>query len=97
MAEILAVQCEAEQLFGMDSYNPTCYTSELLDTKYGEVSTDNVVDQLTHLNEKQKQDLKVLLKDFTKLFNGTLGVYSHKKFHIDLVPGARLQCPAVTM
>ncbi len=60
-----------------------------LDAKYGEVSTDDVVDQLTHLNEKQKQDLKVLLKDFTKLFNGTLGVHPHKKFHIDLVPGAR--------
>jgi hypothetical protein len=63
--------------------------SEILNAKYGEVSTDDVVDQLTHLNEKQKQDLKVLLKNFTKLFNGTLGVYPHKKFHIDLVPGAR--------
>ncbi len=60
-----------------------------MDAKYGEVSTDDVVNQLTHLNKKQKQDLKVLLKDFTKLFNGTLGVYLHKKFHIDLVPGAR--------
>ncbi len=61
MAEILEVQHEAEQLFGMDWYNPTCYASEILDAKYGEVSTDDVVDQLTHLNEKQKQDLKVLL------------------------------------
>jgi hypothetical protein len=52
MAEILEVQHEAEQLFGMDWYNPTCYTSEILDTKYGEVSTDDVVDQLTHLNKK---------------------------------------------
>jgi hypothetical protein len=60
-----------------------------LDAKYGEVSTDGVVDRLTHLNDKQKQDLKVLLKDFTKLFDGTLGVYLHKKFHINLVPGAR--------
>jgi hypothetical protein len=89
MAEILKVQREAEQLFSMDWYNPTCYASEILDTKYGEASMDDVVDQLTHLNEKQKQDLKVLLKDFTKLFKGTLGVYPHKKFHIDLVPGAR--------
>ncbi len=85
MAKILEVQCEAEQLFGMDWYNPTCYTSEILDAKYGEVSTDDVVDQLTHLNDKQKQDLKVLLKDLTKLFNGTLGVYPHKKFHIDFL------------
>jgi hypothetical protein len=89
MAEILEVQCEVERLFGMDWYNPTCYASEILDAKYGEVSTDDVVNQLTHLNKKQKQDLKVLLKDFTKLFNGTLGVYPNKKFHIDLVPGAQ--------
>jgi hypothetical protein len=80
MAEFLEVQCEAEKLFGMDWYNPTCYASEILDAKYGEVSMDDVVDQLTHLNEKQKQDLKVLLKDFTKLFNGTLGVYHTKSF-----------------
>jgi hypothetical protein len=89
MAEILEVQREAEKLFGMDWYNPTCYASDILDAKYGEVSTDDVVDQLTHLNDKQKQDLKVLLKDFTKLFDSTLGVYPHKKFHINLVPGAR--------
>jgi hypothetical protein len=89
VTEILQGQHEAEQLFGMDWYNPTCYTSEILDTEYGEVSTDDVVDQLTHLNDKQKQDLKVLLKDFTKLFDGTLGVYLHKKFHIDLVSDAQ--------
>jgi hypothetical protein len=89
MAEVLEVQREAEQLFGMDWYNPICYASEILDAKYGQVSTDDVVDQLTHLNDKQKQDLKGLLKDFTRLFDGTLGVYPHKKFHINLVPGAR--------
>jgi hypothetical protein len=57
MAEILEVQCKAEQLFGMDWYDPTCYTSEILDTEYEKVSTDDVVNQLTHLNDKQKQDL----------------------------------------
>ena len=78
MAEILEVQCEAEQLFGMDLYNPTCYASEILDAKYEEVSTDDVVNQLTHLNDKQKQDLKVLLKDFTKLFDGSTQKVSHQ-------------------
>jgi hypothetical protein len=29
MAEILEIQHEAEQLFGMDWYNPTCYASDL--------------------------------------------------------------------
>jgi hypothetical protein len=77
MAGILEVQREAEQLFGMDWYNPTCYTSEILDTKYREMSMDDVIDQLTHLNKKQKQDLKVLLKDFIRYFDGALGVYPH--------------------
>jgi hypothetical protein len=88
MAEILEVQCEAEQLFGMDWYHPTCYASEILDAKYGEVSMDDVVNQSTHLNDKQKQDLKVLLKDLTRIFDGTLGVHPHKHY-IDLVPGAQ--------
>jgi hypothetical protein len=72
-----------------------------MDAKYGKVSTDDVVDQLTHLNDKQKQDLKVLFKDFTKLLDGTLGVYPHKKFYIDLIPSAKpkhtqLRCLAFT-
>jgi hypothetical protein len=58
MAEILEVQCEAEQLFGMDLYNPTCYASKIVDAKYGEVSTDDVVDQLTHLNKNRNKILK---------------------------------------
>jgi hypothetical protein len=36
----------------------------------------------------QKQDLKGF-KDFTRLFDGTLGVYPHKKLHIDLISGAK--------
>ena len=29
-----------------------------------------------------------MLNEHTKLFDGTLGVYSYRTFHIDLVPGA---------
>ncbi len=70
-------------------YSPICQLSETLDAKYGQVTMDDVVKQLTNLNDKQKQDLRVLLKDFTRLFGGTLRMYPHKTFHIDLVPGAR--------
>ena len=89
MADILEVQREAEEIFGMDWYDPTCYASEILDAKYGKVSTDDVVDQLTHLTPDQQDDLKGLFLGFTRLFDGTLGVYPHRKFHIDLMPGAK--------
>jgi hypothetical protein len=87
MAEIVEIQQE-EALFGMDWYNPTCYAVEILDAKYEKVEVDEVINQLNHLNTEQKEDLKKVLKEHTKLFDGSLGVYPHRKFHIDLVLGA---------
>jgi hypothetical protein len=87
MAEILEVQ-QKEKLFGMDWYNPTCYAVEILDAKNEKVEVDKVVNQLSHLNLQQKKDLKKVLQEHTKLFDGTLGVYPHRKCHIDLVSGA---------
>ncbi len=72
----------------MDWYDPTWYASEILDAKYEKVLVDDVIDQLYHLNVQQKNDLKKVLNEHTKLFDGTLGVYPHRKFHIDLVPEA---------
>ncbi len=74
--------------FGMDWYDPTCYASEILDAKYEKVLVDDVIDQLDHLNTQQKNDLKQELNEHTKLFDGNLGVYPHRTFHIDLLPGA---------
>lgn len=87
MCDVVEQQCE-EELFGMDWYDPTCYATEILDAKYEAVSTDEIVDQCTHLDDSQKSDLKIVLKSFSKLFSGKLGVYPHRKFHIDLEPGA---------
>ncbi len=66
----------------------TCYASEILDAKYEKVLVDDVIDQLDQISTQQKNDLKQVLNEHTKLFDGTLGVYPHRKFHIDLVPGA---------
>jgi hypothetical protein len=40
------------------------------------------------LSLEQKEGLRKVLKKHTKLFSGKMGVYPHRKFHIDLAPGA---------
>ncbi len=51
------------------------------------VLVDDRIHQLDHLNAQQKTNLWHVLSEHTKLFDGTLGVYPHRTFHIDLVPG----------
>ncbi len=77
MAEIIEVQQE-ETLFGMDWYDPTCFATEILDAKYKKGEVDEVINQLNHLNPEQKEDLRNVLMEHTKLFDGTLGVYPHR-------------------
>ena len=45
---------------------------------------DAVVEEQTHLNPEQRKDLAQLLCKFEKLFDGTLGHYPKRKFHINL-------------
>ncbi len=82
MAETIEIQLE-DDFFDMDWYDPTCYASEILDEKYETVILDDVIYQLDHFSAQQKNDLKWVLNEHTKLFDGTLGVYPHRKFHID--------------
>jgi hypothetical protein len=44
---------------------------------------------LTHLNTHQKADLLRVLLENDKMFDGTLGVYPHKKVHIDIDSNAK--------
>ncbi len=44
---------------------------------------------LTHPSAHQKADLLRVLQENKKLFDGTLGVYPHKKEHIDVNPNAK--------
>ncbi len=73
MAKTIEIQLE-DEIFGMDWCDPTCYASEILDAKYEKVLVDYVIDQLDHLNAQQKNDLKQVLNERIKLFDGTLGV-----------------------
>ena len=81
MTDAVEQQC-LEELYSMDWYDPTCYAMEILDAKYEAISTDEVDDQCTHLDDEQKAELKQVLKGFQKLFSGKLGTYPHRKFHI---------------
>jgi hypothetical protein len=62
MAETIEIHLE-DELFGMDWYDPTCYTSEILETTYEKVLVDDVMDQLDHLTAQQKNDLKQVLNE----------------------------------
>jgi transposase-like protein len=70
MATIIEIQQEVE-FFGMDWYDPDCYAIKILDAKYEKVQIDEVVNQLKHLNIQQKADIKRVLSEFTKIFDGT--------------------------
>jgi len=88
MVDTVEQQC-LDELYGMDWCDPTCYAVEILDAKYDAVSIEDVVKECTHLNEEQKADLTKVLSKFQRLFSGKLGVFPHRKFHIELEPGAR--------
>jgi hypothetical protein len=96
MAEALEVHCKEEHLFGRDWYNPDCYATKILDAKYNKVSIMEVMKQCSHLNATQQEDLCQVLKDFPKLFDGTLGIYPHRKFHINCHAGCKAKaCQAL--
>jgi hypothetical protein len=63
--------------------------NQILDAKHEIVQIDDVVNQLEHLYTRQKADIKQVFGQFTKIFDGNLGVYPHQKFHIELEPNAK--------
>ncbi len=73
----------------MDWYDPTCSAIKILHAKYEKDQIDDVVNQLEHLDAQQQAGVKQVLSEFTKLFDSTLGVYPHRKFHINLEPEAK--------
>ena len=64
------------------------YASKILDAKYDKVDVKDVAQEQAHLTATQRNDLERLLKKHEKLFSGKLGLYPHKKFNIELLPGA---------
>jgi hypothetical protein len=75
------------ELFGEDWLQS--FAIAMLDAKYEFTQVRDVVDQLSHLNMHQKADMLEVLQKHRKMFDGTLGVYPHKKFHIDIDSDAK--------
>jgi hypothetical protein len=75
------------ELFGEDWLEN--FATTMLDAKYEFIDVRQVIDQQSHLNMHQKADLLEVLAKHQKMFDGTLGVYPHKKFHIDIDPNAK--------
>jgi hypothetical protein len=76
-----------EDLLGEDWLQS--YATEILDAKYEFSDVTKVVNSQSHLDQNQKKDLLDILLKHQQLFDGTLGVYPHKKFHIDIEPNAK--------
>ena len=58
-------------------------------TKSTVADIDSVVTSQTHLSSVQQSQLHEVLFRHTKLFNGKLGCFPHRDFHIDLKPGSK--------
>ena len=82
------VQLE-DEYFGedwLDSYLTSPKT--ILDAKYEKLDVDTFAKEQSHLTCSQQDDLRDLLRKHERLFSGELGLYPHKKMHIELEPNA---------
>jgi hypothetical protein len=60
----------------------------ILDAKYEKADLEEVSKEAVHLKESQQQQLHALLKEFPKLFDGSLGKWRMGAYDIELRPDA---------
>ena len=60
-----------------------------MDAKYGKLDVQDVTSQQKYLTIAQQHELETVLEKYTKLFDCTLGVYPHRKFHIEVEENAQ--------
>ena len=77
---------EDKEWFGDDFMESLATT--ILDATYIKVDLDEVINDQKLLNKKQLRELKKVLINFEKLFDGTLSVYPQRKVHIELLADA---------
>ncbi len=61
----------------------------ILDTNYEHTNIHNVAFDQHHLLHDQECGLFTILSKHNKSFDGSQGVYPHKRGHIDLRPGPK--------
>jgi hypothetical protein len=81
MEDMFHIQVK-DKIFGEDWLE--CFATEILDAKYEKTDVVEVLKRLTYLNAHEKADLLRVLQENNKMLDGTLGVYPHKKVHIDI-------------
>ena len=87
IADSLLIQSK-EELFG-DDWLESYAVETILDSKYDKMDINKLMANQKHLKINQQQQLKQLFVKFEKLFDGTLGLYPHKKVHIEVLPDAQ--------
>eukprot|EP00957_Ditylum_brightwellii_P137966 10518681-Ditylum_brightwellii.AAC.1 len=65
------------------------FAVETKDAKYEETSAEDVVKEQKHLSPMQQQLLQKVLEKMQALFDGKLGIYPHKKIHLEVEEGSR--------
>jgi hypothetical protein len=76
-----------DELFGHNWLES--YATELLDAKHQWTDNQDVLANQHHLTAKKKCNLLDVLQQHQKLFDGSLGVYSYRKVHIDIDPNTK--------
>ena len=61
----------------------------ILDAKYEKMTARQVVESQKHLTATEQQSLETILDMYPVLFDGKLGHYPHKQFHLELEPNSQ--------
>ena len=80
MADLFLIQSK-EELFG-DDWFKSYAVEKIFDEKYVKMDIDELMANQQQLEDNQHRQLKQLFMKYEKLFDGTLGLYPHKKVHI---------------
>ena len=75
---------QEEDEFMGDNWLDNYAMSKILDANFEAVYISDILDQQSHLSDVHRRHLGSILSKYSTLFSGKLGVYPHKKFHIDI-------------